>query len=215
VERARGYSACGARWIHIVDLDAAEGKGIDNRAAIRLIRDSVGSRMQVGGGVRSLADASALVTMGIDRIVIGTAVVRAPEEVKRWISELGPRFIGGIDARDGVVKVSAWAEESDLSDIDVAARLAGLGFRGMVYTNIGRDGTLVGPDIDRTCMVARAADLPTILSGGVGSPADVERLADRRDPLIRGVILGKALYEGTVELEGLISRFDREPAPEW
>jgi phosphoribosylformimino-5-aminoimidazole carboxamide ribotide isomerase len=113
------------------------------------------------------------------------------------------------------VKVSGWVESARLTDLDLAARLPGLGMRGMVYTNISRDATLFGPDIDRTCRVARHANLPTLLSGGVGTSMDVELLAARADPLIRGVILGKALYEETTDFGDLISRFDRDPAPEW
>lgn len=213
--RATGFVDAGARMIHIVDLDAAAGKGADNRKVISAIRSAVPCLLQAGGGVRSEADARALVDLGVDRIVVGTALVRSPGEVARWISLLGPRFIGGIDARDGRVKVSGWAEDAELQDEDAAGRLGGLGLSGLVYTNISRDGTLGGPDIERTSRAALASGLPTILSGGIGSDADVEAVFAFADPLIRGVIVGKALYEGAVDLSDLVRRFDRDPEVRW
>ncbi len=214
-ERARDFAGRGARWIHVVDLDAAQGKGADNRAAIARIRAAVDCRLQVGGGVRTEQDARALAGLGVDRIVVGTLLVRAPEEVGRWVTALGRLFVGGVDARDGRVKVSGWAEDAAMTDTEAVRRLAGLGLRGLVYTNISRDGTLAGPDIERTAAAAAAAELPTIVSGGIGGRADVEAVASRRDPLIAGVIVGKALYEGAVELGDLLSSFSAGPDPDW
>jgi phosphoribosylformimino-5-aminoimidazole carboxamide ribotide isomerase len=165
--------------------------------------------------VRTEADARALAELGVERIVVGTALVRAPREVAGWASSLGALFVGGIDARDGRVKVSGWTEDADLSDTEAAVRLAGLGLRGMIYTNIARDGTLAGPDIERTRRAAAAAGLPTVLSGGIGSRADVEAVFRLRDPLIAGVIVGKALYEGAVDLPELLASFSGEPDPAW
>jgi phosphoribosylformimino-5-aminoimidazole carboxamide ribotide isomerase len=214
-ERAREFADRGARWIHVVDLDAAEGKGAHNRTAIARVRAAAGCRLEVGGGVRTAEDARAIAGLGVERIVVGTALVRAPAEVARWASSLGRLFVGGIDARDGRVKVSGWTEDGQLADTEAAGRLAGLGLRGMIYTNIARDGTLAGPDIEATRRVAAAARLPTVLSGGIGSRADVEAVFRLTDPLIAGVIVGKALYEGAVDLGDLLESFSREPDPEW
>jgi phosphoribosylformimino-5-aminoimidazole carboxamide ribotide isomerase len=214
-DRARGFADLGAAWLHIVDLDAAEGKGADNRAVIARIRAAVSCRIQVGGGIRSEGDAGALVDRGIDRVVVGTALIRSPDEVAGWASRLEGRLAAGIDARDGRVKVAGWAEDAGISDLDAAHRLAGLGLIGLVYTNISRDGTLAGPDIERTRLAARAAGLPTILSGGIGSEKDVRAVFDCHEPLVRGVILGKALYEGAVDLKTLLDRFTRDREAQW
>jgi phosphoribosylformimino-5-aminoimidazole carboxamide ribotide isomerase len=214
-DRARFFADRGARWIHVVDLDAAEGKGRDNRRVIQRIRAAVGCRLQSGGGVRAEADARALAGLGVDRLVVGTLLVRDPQEVARWVGALGRIFVGGIDARDGRVKVSGWAEDAAVSDTQAAAALSALGIRGMVYTNISRDGTLEGPDIERTASAAAAAGLPTIVSGGIGSRAHVEAVFLRGDPRVAGVIIGKALYEGAVDLEELLGSFSQGPDPEW
>lgn len=215
VEMARSFAGLGARWLHVVDLDAAGGGGKDNRAVIARVRAAVGCRLEVGGGVRVEQDARRLLSLGVDRIVLGTALVRTPLLAAEWIARLGPRFVGGIDAYDGRVKIAGWSADAELSDIQAAAGLAGLGIGGLVYTSIARDGTLAGPDIDRTNAAARAAGLPTILSGGIGSAADVETATAEADPLVAGIILGKALYEGRADLGALIRRFPQESHSPW
>jgi len=215
VETARRFQGEGARWIHIVDLDAAEGKGRDNRPLIARIRNAVTCRLQVGGGVRTEEQAARLLALGVDRLVLGTILVKRPEEVRGWAARLGPRFAAGIDARDGSVRVAGWAEDAGRKDTEIAAGAAGLGMRWLVYTNISRDGTLAGPDIPRTNAAARAAALPTILSGGMGSESDVHHVAGQRDALVAGVILGKALYEKKVDLEKLVSRYPQGPDSPW
>jgi len=204
-EQARRFAAAGARMIHVVDLDAAEGKGIDNRAAICAVRAAVPCVLEVGGGVRSDDDARRLVDLGIERIVVGTALAASPKTVAGWIERFGRRFVAGIDARAGRVRVAGWTTDGGIVDTDLAARLAALGIVGLVYTNIAVDGTLEGPDVARTAEVARAAGLPTLLSGGIGCEADVEAAA-AADPLVVGAIVGRAMYEGRVDLAGLIAR---------
>jgi phosphoribosylformimino-5-aminoimidazole carboxamide ribotide isomerase len=215
VAAASRFQDDGARVIHVVDLDAAEGKGADNRAVIARIRAAVSARLQVGGGVRSEDDARALKEMGIQRIVVGTPLARAPEQVGSWAVRLGGCIVGGIDARDGRVKVSGWAEDTPLLDTELAARSSALGLAGLVYTNISRDGMLEGPDIERTCRVAEAAGLPTLLSGGIGTAEHVEKVFARGHPRLHGVIIGKAIYEGTVKLTDLIRRFDTDLSLTW
>ena len=192
--------------IHIVDLDAAEGKGLDNRAAIAAIRSAVRVALEVGGGVRSIDDARRLVDLGIERIVVGTLLAREPETVAGWVERLGRRFVAGIDARAGRVRVAGWTADGGIADTELARRLAALGIAGLVYTNIATDGTLAGPDVARTVEVARAAGLPTLLSGGIGRAADVEAAA-AADPLVVGAIVGRAMYEGRIDLAELLARF--------
>ena len=215
VATARGFAELGVRWIHVVDLDAAEGKGADNRSVIAAIRRAIPSRLEVGGGVRTEEQAARLLDLGVDRIVLGTILARAAEEVAGWAARLGRRFAAGIDARDGKVKVTGWTEDAGLADTEFAAALLALGMPRIIYTNISRDGTLAGPDIPRTNAVARAADLPTVLSGGIGSEEDVARTAAEGDQRVVGVILGKALYEGRVDLASLVRRFPQAGITSW
>jgi phosphoribosylformimino-5-aminoimidazole carboxamide ribotide isomerase len=215
VETARGFQADGARWIHVVDLDAAEGRGADNLPVIERIRNALSCRLQVGGGVRSLEQARSLLSIGVDRVVLGTMVVRAPEEVKRWTALVGKRFAAGIDARDGRVRISGWTEDAAREDIEVASGLGSLGLRWLIYTNISRDGTLSGPDIERTNAAARASGLPTILSGGIGSERDVDEVAEKKDNLVAGTILGKVLYESRVDLGALVKKYPQASSSDW
>ena len=215
VDAARRFEEKGIRWIHIVDLDAAEGGGKDNLSTIERIRGSVSCRLEVGGGVRSEAQAARLFDIGVDVIVLGTVLVRSPGEVAAWISRLGRRFIGGVDAKDGMVRVSGWTESVGRMDTEVAAGLAEIGISGLIYTNISRDGTLAGPDVGRTNAAARAAGLPTLLSGGIGSKRDIENAASEKDPLVAGVILGKALYESRLDLSELVTMFPQSGDSPW
>ena len=212
---ARSFARDGARWIHIVDLDAAEGKGRDNLDVIGRIREAVSCRLQVGGGVRRADQAARLLGLGVQRIVLGTVLIKSPADVAAWVRIHGPRFAAGVDAANGSVRVAGWTEDAGRKDTDVAAGLAAAGIRWLVYTNIERDGTLSGPDIPRTNAAARAAGLPTMLSGGIGSESDVEKVAESKDPLVAGLILGKALYEGRVDLARLIKLFPQEDDSSW
>ena len=215
VETARGFQGNGVRWVHVVDLDAAEGRGADNLTVIERIRHALSCRLQVGGGVRSAEQARSLLAIGVDRLVLGTMVVREPDEVGRWTKLIGKRFAAGIDARDGRVRISGWTEDAARTDTEVAAGLGALGLRWLIYTNISRDGTLSGPDIERTNGAARAAGLPTILSGGIGSGRDVDEVAGKKDDLVAGIILGKALYESRVDLGVLVKRYPQTSPTAW
>lgn len=214
-EMARLFESIGIRWIHIVDLDAAEGRGKDNLDTLLRVRRAVSCRLEVGGGVRTAEQAARLLGIGVDMIVLGTVVVKSPASVAQWTAQLGARLIGGVDAMDGVVRVAGWTEDGGRSDADVASGLSALGLRGLIYTNISRDGTLAGPDIERTNAAARASGLPTLLSGGIGSMEDVMNAARTSDPLIAGIILGKALYESRLDLGALVRQFPQQPGSAW
>jgi phosphoribosylformimino-5-aminoimidazole carboxamide ribotide isomerase len=203
-ETARALEASGALWIHVVDLDAARG-GEDNRDTIRAIRAAVACRLQCGGGIRDVGDVAELVEAGVDRLVVGTALVREPDLVARMAAWAPAVIVAGIDASEGVVRISGWGEGSTVQDTDLAVRCRGLGLRGIVYTSIQRDGTLSGPDVERTNALA-AQSLPVLLSGGIGSEADVDRVRTERAPGVVGLIVGKALYEGRVDLGALVAR---------
>ncbi|MEI8093838.1 MAG: HisA/HisF-related TIM barrel protein [Spirochaetales bacterium] len=209
---AREFAAAGAKRLHIVDLDAARGGTTAagssiNRPVIRRLCEAFDGVVEVGGGVRTADDVAELLDAGADRLIVGTLLVRDPDAVAGWVARFGAKFIGGIDARGGEVKVSGWEQGSKLLDTDLAARCRELGLISLVYTNIDRDGTLSGPDLERTLLVAEAAGLPVILSGGVSSLADFEAISQAAHPLLVGVITGKALYKNRINLADVIGRY--------
>ncbi len=199
---AAEFTAAGATRIHVVDLDAARGNP-GNRGAISSIRESFPGVLEVGGGIRTSADVDELVDRGVDRLVVGTVLARAPDAVSAMVARAGARVIAGIDARDGIVHVSGWLENDGLSDQEAAERAAELGCISIIYTNIQRDGTGAGPDLDRCLQIASWASLPVIASGGVGTADHVHAACEHVDRGVVGVIAGKAVYDGNIELDQL------------
>ncbi len=200
VVMARKFADAGARRLHVVDLDAAHGDSKTNRKKIRKIRRAVDSVIQLGGGIRRDEDIEELLDLGIDRLVIGTAFARHPERVAGWVAHYGDVFLVGVDALDGQVKISGWERDTQLTDVDLAKKAKEAGVSGIIYTSIDRDGTMNGPDIDRTNAVAAASGLPVILSGGIGSLADIESVRSSSAANVVGVIVGKAIYEGAIDI---------------
>lgn len=194
LDAARHWAELGATWLHVVDLDAALGRG-NNRAIIRSIAADLGVHVEVGGGVRSVAAARAWLEH-VDRVILGTVAIHEPELVAVLVAEFGPdRVAVSIDARGGRVAVHGWAEVTDIDASELAGRVEAQGVRHLIYTDIDRDGTLRG--VDATPVTAMRAAFPHVLvaGGGVGSDADLalyERLG------LNGAIVGRALYEGTV-----------------
>ena len=207
VSVAREFERLGARRIHVVDLDAARGEGRDNRGTIGRIRDAVGCMIQVGGGIREPEDIEELRGIGIERLVVGTTLARDPGTVRGWADTYGRVFLAAIDARDGLVKVSGWEQESGIRDVDLARQARDVGVLGILYTSISRDGTLSGPDIESTCRVAESAGLPVILSGGVSATADLHKIAEASACGIIAAISGRAVYEGAVDLAEAFARY--------
>jgi len=198
---AQEYEAAGAPWIHVVDLDAARGTG-HNRELVAAIAGAVHTPVQCGGGVRDDGVAEALLGVGVQRVVIGTAAVDQPELVAR----LGARHPGhvavGFDHRDGEVRVRGWVEGSGAQLLDLVPALAATGAAAVVVTDIGRDGMLAGTDVDGMGAVVRATPLPVIASGGVGSLDDLRALGGTG---VAGVIVGRALYEGAFTVQEAVA----------
>jgi len=208
VAMARRFEEAGARRIHVVDLDAAHGDPRTNTKKIRKIRRAVDCTIQLGGGIRRDEDVEELLDLGIDRLVIGTAFVKQPDRIEGWVAHYGEIFLIGIDAMDGQVRISGWETETQIQDIQLAKRAKEARVAGIIYTSIGRDGTMEGPDIDRTNTVAEAADLPVVLSGGIGSIDHIRAVREgARDNLV-GIIVGRAIYEQAVTLEELFAEPD-------
>jgi len=208
------FAAAGARWLHLVDLDAARRPAggseagpeqRDNRGLIAEIKRESGCLIEAGGGIRGEDDVEKLLEAGVDRLILGTLLAKDPDRVGEWVKRYGRVFAAGIDARDGSVKVAGWREGAGIGDLELARRAAGLGCRGIVYTNIARDGMLGGADVGRTRLVAEASGLPVILSGGVGGTADLE--AAEAAGGLAGAIVGRAVYEGRLDPVELFRRW--------
>jgi phosphoribosylformimino-5-aminoimidazole carboxamide ribotide isomerase len=210
VETAHQFMRAGAAVIHTVDLDRARGGRSKNRKIIRAIREQTSCVVQTGGGIRNESDIEELLECGVERIVIGTALVRDPKSVAGWIMKYGFHAIAGLDARDHLIRVQGWTDDSGLQDTVLAARCRDMGFREIVYTNIAVDGTLSGPDIESTNAVAAAGSIPVILSGGIGGPEDMARVAAEKADLVSGVIIGKAWYEKKVDLAEMIRLYQTD-----
>lgn len=204
---AQRFYAAGARRIHIVDLDAARGKGVNNRTAIKRIRESVSCMIEVGGGIRSADDVRDLLDIGIDRLIVGTTLAKNRQAVQQWVQDFGACFMAGIDARDGEVRISGWEKAGGIRDSDLAETAREIGMISIVYTNIVRDGTLAGPDLAGTARIAKTSRLPVVLSGGIGSINDIEEAQKLDDEGVVGIITGKAVYEGTIDIADALRRF--------
>ena len=199
---AREFGAAGAEMIHVVDLDGAFNEAESpNRAVVRTIIDTVNVPIEFGGGIRSLEDVQQLCDAGVAHVVLGTVAAEAPAKLKEFVSSFGPRICVGIDARDGRVMTRGWETATPLMAVDLARSVAECGVERIIYTDIARDGALVGPNIEQTLAVARSANVRVTASGGVSSLDDIKRL---RDAGVHSVIVGKALYEGKFKLEEAI-----------
>jgi len=207
---AQEMADAGAQRLHVVDLDAARGLE-NNLSTVGKIRRAFPGVIDFGGGIRTLQDAYKILDLGVDYLVLGTAVVKTPIHVANWARVLGPVLIAGIDARDGLVRISGWESDSTFRAVELAAEIQQLGVIEIIHTDISRDGTLKGPNTSEAAAVAQASGLPVIISGGIGSMKHLESLAASPPIGISGVILGKALYEGHVNLEDAIRLLESEP----
>ncbi len=202
---ARAFAAAGARRIHVVDLDGArDGRAGNDKAVREILAACPAVAVQVGGGMRSEARVTETLAAGAARVVIGTAALEQPELLSALAARFPERVILGLDARDGRVAVRGWRELSDLATEQVLERFARLPLAAVLHTDIGRDGLLGGPNVEATEALARRSPFPVLASGGVGSIADLERLARTR--VIAGAIVGKAIYSGAIRVDEAIAR---------
>jgi phosphoribosylformimino-5-aminoimidazole carboxamide ribotide isomerase len=187
----------GARFLHLVDLDGArDGKPV-NTKSVRSIVKAAGVPCQLGGGMRTEAHIEETLALGVTRVVVGTKAITDPGWLERVCSKFPNKIVLGIDARHGRVATEGWLQESSLSPIDLAKRCEAWPLAALVYTDIGRDGMMQGPNLDAMRELAQAVKIPLIASGGVTMLDDVRRLTELG---IAGAIIGRALYEGTIDL---------------
>ncbi len=202
---AESFRDAGARWVHVVDLSAAleedEAARSANDAAIREICVVGGISVDAGGGVRSMASVERLAGLGVRRVAIGTALVRDAAFARDAAREFGELVVADVAARGGEVRVNGWREGAALSADELVARLADLGYRHLVFTDVSRDGMRCGVDADAYRHVAEVAGFPVVASGGIASLDDLRALAALGEGVIEGAITGRALYEGEFSLE--------------
>jgi phosphoribosylformimino-5-aminoimidazole carboxamide ribotide isomerase len=192
----------GSEWLHVVDLDGAFQGSPQNFDVLKRMPAAVpNAKIQVGGGIRSMAAIEMLLDAGIQRVILGTAAVQDQEFVKAALSAYPHNVAIGIDARNGNVSIAGWTEDSSIRAVDLALRLQNLGARLVIYTDISKDGVLQGPNLEATKDMLENTELAVIASGGVSSIADVRHLAELDHWRLDGVIIGKALYEGRIEIE--------------
>lgn len=212
LEAAKRLVGEGAEWLHIVDLDGARTGHPANLQHIRAIANRFTVKLQAGGGIRDFDTAEAFAEAGVSRVVIGTAAVREPELIGRLVDRYADGMAVSVDARNGMVAAQGWTETTDVRAADLARELAIQGVPTLIFTNVSIDGTLQGVDIASTEEVARAFGGDLIYSGGVASLDDIAAVARLRHRGLRGVIVGRALYQGRFTLADAMAKA-REAAP--
>jgi len=194
------FADAGAGHVHVVDLDGAFAGESRNRAAVESIVERFPGYVQLGGGIRTPEAVAGWFDLGVARVVIGTAALKDPQFVRAMAHEWQNGIVVAVDARDGMVATEGWAEVSDVPVADMARRFEDAGVAALLFTDIGRDGLLKGCNIEATVDLARQTDLPVIASGGVKGLDDIRMLALHAGEGIEGVITGRALYDGRLDL---------------
>lgn len=199
------FAEAGAQHLHVVDLDGSfAGKAV-NGAAVESIVSAFPGHVQLGGGIRNREAVERWFDLGVSRIVIGTAALKDPEFVKAAARDFPGGIVVAVDARDGFVATEGWAEKSDMPVLDLARRFEDAGVASLLFTDVGRDGMLKGCNIDATVSLARACSIQVIASGGVAGISDIRILSLHAQDGIEGVITGRALYDGRLDLKAALA----------
>lgn len=194
------FAEAGAEHLHVVDLDGSFAGRAENREAVEAILAAFPGYVQLGGGIRTREAVEGWFDMGVARVVMGSAALKDPEFVKDMAKEFPGGIVVAVDAKDGMVATEGWAEVSDVPVVDLARRFEDAGVASLLFTDIGRDGLLKGANIEATVDLARRVDIPVIASGGVKGLDDIRLLALHSGDGIEGVITGRAIYEGKLDL---------------
>ncbi len=203
---AKDWIDAGATYIHIVDLDGARyGKSFITDI-IKEIRSQYDIPIQTGGGVRTMQDITDRINAGASRVIIGTAAVKNPELVKEAAALYGDKIAVGVDAKNGLVAISGWEEVSDITAVDLCLKMKDYGVKTVIYTDISKDGMMCGPNIESTKALIDATGLDVIASGGVSAMEDIENVSKIGSA---GVIIGRALYNGALDLKDVIEKFQK------
>ena len=203
IDQAVKYSQNAFNNIHIVDLDGAlHGRPV-NSILIREIIKKVKSRIQIGGGIRTIDDISRWIELGVDRVVMGTAAVENIELLKTACNKFKNKIAVSLDVKDGLIALSGWKKQTDIPAVDFIKKIKNFGVSRIIYTDINRDGTKQGPNIKDTVELSSKVKIPLVISGGVSSIEDVEKIKSLNNPNIEGVIIGKAIYDGDIKISDL------------
>ncbi len=203
------FADAGAHHLHVVDLDGSFAGRTENREAVEAIVRTFPGHVQLGGGIRTPAAVEGWFDLGVARVVMGSAALKDPDFVKDMARAFPGGIVVAVDARDGMVATEGWAELSDVAVVDLARRFEDAGVASLLFTDIGRDGLLKGVNIEATVDLARRVDIPVIASGGVKGIDDIYVLSMHAGDGIEGVITGRALYEGRLDLAAAIAMADK------
>lgn len=201
LETAEGFVKAGCEWIHMVDLDGSLEKKPVNSETFISVAKQTSLKVELGGGIRTMNDIDFYVNNDISRIILGSVALKNPELVKEAVKEFGDIIAVGIDAKGGYVATEGWVEGSDVYFTDLARQMESVGVRTIIYTDISKDGTLSGPNIEQLVELNNAVDCDITASGGVTSLSDILALRDKK---LYGAICGKSIYEGTLELRDAV-----------
>lgn len=197
--QARDFQDQGFEWLHVVDLDGAFAGESRNGEAVDAILASTTNPVQLGGGIRTLEQIEAWLAKGISRVILGTVAVRDPDLVREACKKFPGKIAVGIDAKGGKVAVEGWAETSELTAVDLARQFEDAGVSAIIYTDIDRDGVLMGLNISSTLELGRAVSIPVIASGGLADIDDIKRMLEPDCAILEGAISGRALYDGRID----------------
>jgi phosphoribosylformimino-5-aminoimidazole carboxamide ribotide isomerase len=203
--QARIWQEQGGELLHIVDLDGAFAGVPKNREAIKAIIDAIDIPAELGGGIRDMQTIEAYLELGIDRVILGTVAKENPALVEEACKKYPGRIVVGIDARDGLVAVRGWADVTEKQATEMAKEMEGFGVVAIIYTDIARDGMMQGPNIEATRALAESINIPVIASGGLSTLDDIRRLMAIESSGVTGVITGKAIYSGAIDLREAVA----------
>jgi phosphoribosylformimino-5-aminoimidazole carboxamide ribotide isomerase len=204
--QARDFQAQGFQWLHCVDLNGAFAGHSANADAIKSIRAAIDLPIQLGGGIRTMKSVEGWIAAGITRVILGTAALTDPQFVKDAARAFPRQIVVGADAKGGKIATQGWAETSDLTPVDLGRRFEDAGVAAILFTDIDGDGLLKGVNVTATAALARALTIPVIASGGVGADADIDKLLAANEPNIEGVVVGRALYDGRIDVPAALAK---------
>ena len=204
-EMAKKWEAMGAEYLHLVDLDGALAGMSKNLDTVKKILTAVDIPCELGGGIRSMENIKEVLDTGVERVILGSVAVKNPALVKEACAKYGERIVVGIDAKDGMVAVDGWGVSSDVKVTELAKKMKAVGVKTIIYTDILRDGTLEGVNVEATARLAKESGVKIVASGGVRSEADIRALLPHEREGIEGVIVGKSIYMGTLDLAAALA----------
>lgn len=204
-EMAAKWEAQGGKFLHLVDLDGALAGESKNLPVVKKILETVNIPVELGGGIRTMENIDEVLALGVQRVILGSVAVKNPELVKTACAKYGDRVVVGIDAKDGIVAVDGWGVSGNVEVTALAKEMAAAGVKTIIYTDIARDGTLSGVNVEATAKLARESGIKIVASGGVSNIEDIKALLPYEKDGIEGVIVGKSIYTGSLDLKEAVA----------